>query len=57
MKILIKNINGDITTVKEMVAESREEIAHFLVELEITKMQLLEMYRDFDDLEEIDEGE
>lgn len=56
MKISIQTINGNITTAKEMIAESREEIAHFLAEIEILKMQLLEMYNDFDELEEIDEG-
>lgn len=55
MKILIENINGDITTVKDMVAESREELAHFLAEIEIIKLDLLDMYENFDKLPEIDE--
>jgi hypothetical protein len=54
MKIAIfNNGQGDIVAIKEYEPiESRGEIAHFLAELEIIKLELLELWEEDEGLEE-----
>jgi len=53
MKIAIVNQgNGNIATIKEYEPESRGEIAHFLAELESIKLDLLELWEEYDNPEE-----
>lgn len=50
MKIAIVNKgDGNIQTISELIPESHGEIAHFLAELEIIKLDLLELWEDMKD--------
>lgn len=50
MKIaIVNNEQGEIVTIKEYEPiESRGEIAHFLAELESIKLDLLELWEDYE---------
>jgi hypothetical protein len=50
MKIaMIYSGDGNITTIKEYTpVHSRGEIAHFLAELELIRMDLLQMWEEYD---------
>ena len=53
MRIAIfNNKDGNIATIKEYEPESRGEIAHFLAEIESIKFDLLELWEEYENIEE-----